>query len=122
MPSSAWQHRRRSGPRSATLPTPCGQGLHLRGNIEGFAQAASGHKWLEVHGLEHWTHFYTPYGVGLPQRFFDHFLRGLDNGWDAQSPVTLQVRHIDPGAKGSIPGRSVERAENAWPLERTEWT
>ena len=42
-----------------------GQGLHLRGNFEGFTLAASRHKWLEVHGLEHWTEFYTDYGVRL---------------------------------------------------------
>jgi predicted acyl esterase len=32
-----------------------GQGLHPRGNFEGFQRAASGQKWLEAHGLEHWT-------------------------------------------------------------------
>ncbi len=42
-----------------------GQGLHTRGSFEGFTRAASAHKWLEVHGLEHWTHFYTDYGVDL---------------------------------------------------------
>ena len=99
-----------------------GQGLHLRGNIESFTQAASDKKWLEVHGLEHWTHFYTPYGVDLQKRFFDHFLHGADNGWDEQPRVTLQVRHIDAGDKGSIAGRFVARTEKAWPLERTEWT
>ena len=30
-----------------------GQGLHLRGKIEGFLRAASTQKWLEVHGREH---------------------------------------------------------------------
>ena len=30
-----------------------GQGLHTRGNFEGFTQAAAPRKWLEVHGLEH---------------------------------------------------------------------
>jgi len=55
-----------------------GQGLHLRGNVEGFVRAASRQKWLEVHGLEHWTEFYTRYGVTLQRRFFDHFLKGLD--------------------------------------------
>lgn len=98
-----------------------GQGLHLRGNIEGFVQSASTQKWLEVHGLEHWTHFYTPYGVDLQKRFFDHFLRGADNGWDRQPPVTLQVRHIEPGSTGSVAGKFVERGEDAWPLDRTQW-
>jgi len=30
-----------------------GQGLHPRGNFEGFLRAASKDKWLEVHGIEH---------------------------------------------------------------------
>ena len=58
-----------------------GQGLHLRGNVEGFVRAASRQKWLELHGLEHWTHFYTDYGRLLQKRFFDYFLKGIDNGW-----------------------------------------
>ncbi len=91
-----------------------GQGLHPRGNIEAFTQAASHQKWLEVHGLEHWTHFYTDYGVGLQKRFFGHFLKGEDNGWDSQSRVHLNIRHTN--------GTFVERAENEWPLARTDWT
>ena len=72
-----------------------GQGLHLRGNFEGFVRAASTEKWLEVHGIEHWTHFYTDYGRALQKRFFDHFLKGEDNGWERQPRVLLQVRHRD---------------------------
>lgn len=91
-----------------------GQGLHPRGNFEGFLRAASERKWLEVHGIEHWTHFYTDYGRGLQQRFFDHVLKGADNGWDRQPPVQLQVRHPGEGF--------VQRTEAAWPIPRTCWT
>lgn len=98
-----------------------GQGLHLRGNMEGFTQASSENKWLEVHGLEHWTHYYTPYGVELQKRFFDHFLRGEDNGWDKEPRVKLQIRHIESGDVGSIRGKFVERSENEWPIARTQW-
>ena len=91
-----------------------GQGLHPRGNFEGYVRAASTQKWLEVHGLEHWTHFYTDYGVGLQKRFFGHFLKGEDTGWDAQPPVQLQVRHVD--------GTFSERGEEQWPPARTRWT
>ncbi|MGH9680812.1 MAG: CocE/NonD family hydrolase [Candidatus Acidiferrales bacterium] len=90
-----------------------GQGLHPRGNFEGFTRAASTQKWLEAHGIEHWTHFYTDYGRNLQKRFFDYFLKGEKNGWDRQPRVLLQVRHID---------RFEERAEKEWPLARTEWT
>jgi hypothetical protein len=91
-----------------------GQGLHTRGNFEGYTGAASKQKWLEVHGGSHWAPFYTDYGVKLQKRFFDHFLKGLDNGWDKQPRVQLQVRH--PGEK------FVLRHENEWPLARTKWT
>jgi predicted acyl esterase len=91
-----------------------GQGLHPRGNFEGFVRAASQQKWLECHGIEHWTHFYTDYGLSLQKRFFGHFLKGEDTGWDEQPRVLLQVRH--PGE------RFVERHENEWPLARTQWT
>ena len=91
-----------------------GQGLHPRGNFEGFMRAGAEQKWLEVHGIEHWTHFYTDYGVGLQKKFFGHFLKGEDTGWQRQPKVLLQVRH--PGE------RFVERRENEWPLARAEWT
>lgn len=90
-----------------------GQGLHPRGNVEAFTQAASTEKWLECHGLEHWTHYYTDYGVDLQRRFLDHFLKGVDNGWPDQPRVLLQVRHVD---------RFVERGEDDWPIPRTRWT
>jgi predicted acyl esterase len=91
-----------------------GQGLHPRGNFEGFARSSSRQKWLEVHGIEHWTHFYTRYGVALQKQFFGHFLKGQDTGWKRRPRVVLQVRH--PAE------RFVERAEAEWPLARTRWT
>jgi uncharacterized protein len=90
-----------------------GQGLHPRGNFEGFVRAASTQKWLECHGLEHWTHFYTDYGRELQRRFFDFHLNGEANGWGDQPKVQLQVRHID---------KFVERQESDWPLPSTHWT
>ena len=89
-----------------------GQGLHPRGNFEGFMRAASRDKWLEAHGIEHWTHFYTDYGVKLQKRFFAHFLKGADNGWDKQPRVQLQVRRLEG---------FVERHEGEWPIARTLW-
>jgi putative CocE/NonD family hydrolase len=72
-----------------------GAGLHLRGNVEAFVQAASKEKWLEIHGLEHWTHFYTNYGLDLQKRFFGHFLKGMANGWENEPRVQLNIRHVD---------------------------
>jgi uncharacterized protein len=91
-----------------------GMGLHPRGNFEGYMRAGSTQKWLEVHGDTHFTLFYHEYGQKLQKRFYDRFLKGLDNGWEKQPKVLLNVRH--PGEK------FVPRAENEWPLARTQWT
>ena len=68
----------------------------------------------EVHGFEHFAEFYTDYGVALQKRFFGHFLKGEDTGWDRQPPVHLNVRRVDGGFE--------LRAEQEWPLARTRWT
>jgi hypothetical protein len=90
-----------------------GQGLHTRGNFEGFMGAASKDKWLEAHGGAHWESFYTDYGIKLQKKFFGHFLKGEQTGWSEQPRVLLQVRHVDHFA---------ERHEAEWPLARTQWT
>lgn len=90
-----------------------GQGLHLRGNVEGFLNAGSQHKWLELHGLEHWTTYYTDFGRSIQLAFFDHFLKGVDNGWAERPRVELQVRHADGGFS--------QRFSEAWPLPETSW-
>ena len=91
-----------------------GMGLHTRGNFEGWLRAGSKQKWLEVHGDTHFTHFYSNYGEALQKRFFGHFLKGEDTGWDRQPKVSLNIRHPNE--------TFVLRGENSWPLERTQWT
>ena len=91
-----------------------GMGLHPRGNFEGWLRAGSRQKWLEVHGDTHFTHFYSSYGEELQKRFFGHFLKGEDTGWEKEPRVALNIRH--PGERFML------RAENEWPLARTQWT
>lgn len=91
-----------------------GHGLHLRGNVEAFTQSAATDKWLEIHGDAHWVDFYTDRGVALQKRFFSHYLKGEENGWEQTPRVLLRVRQAD--------GTFNDRSENEWPLARTDWT
>ena len=113
-------HRQRSADLSK-ITTPflsCanwgGQGIHPRGNFNGFTEAPAKQKWLEVHGDTHWSLFSSGYGVALQKRFFDYFLKGIENGWDKEPRVQLNIRY--PGEK------FVLRMENEWPIARTQWT
>jgi uncharacterized protein len=91
-----------------------GMGLHLRGNTEAFMRAASPHKKLRIHAGTHVHPFYSEDGRRDQLRFFDYWLKGIDNGVMDEPPVKLAIR------KG---GDAIEwRYEQEWPLKRTRWT
>jgi len=92
-----------------------GFGLHPRGNFEAFTQAAAQQKWLDGHPGRHEEWFYLKYGMDLQKRFFDHFLKGVDNGWDKEPRVWLNLRR-------PFKSEFELRKENEWPLEGTRWT
>lgn len=111
-------HARSGRPELIEVPTLSATNwahpLHTRGNFEAFAAIPGDQKWLEVHGLEHWTEFYTDRGIALQKRFFGHFLADRATGWDTQPNVQLNLRLVD--------GTFRQRAETSWPLARTSWT
>ena len=91
------RHARRTGRKVVTpflsAANWAGYGLHPRGNffLDAFTQAASSQKWLEGHPGRHEEWFYLEYGMNLQRRFFDHFLKGEENGWDSEPRVWLQI-------------------------------
>ena len=87
-----------------------GLGLHLRGNVTAFTEAASTEKWLEMHTDTHFASMYLPEAVELQRRFFDCFLKGETNGFRDEPRVLLTIR--DPRG----PRR---RKADAWPLPQT---
>jgi uncharacterized protein len=91
-----------------------GMALHLRGNTEAFMRAASKHKKLRIQAGTHVHPFYTEEGRRDQLRFFDYWLKGIDNGVMQEPPVKLAIRK----------GRDVIewRHEQEWPLARTQWT
>ena len=66
--------------------------LHTRGTLEGFKQIRSEQKWLEVHGRKKWEHYHRPESVAKQVRFFDHFLKGIDNDVPSWPRVEFEVR------------------------------
>ena len=65
-----WQRARAVDLSKVTTPfLSCanwgGQGIHPRGNFNGFIEAPSKQKWLEAHGDTHWSLFSSGYGLAL---------------------------------------------------------
>jgi putative CocE/NonD family hydrolase len=91
-----------------------GMALHLRGNTEAFMRAATPHNKLRIHAGTHVHPFYSEEGRRDQLRFFDYWLKGIQNGIMDEPPVKLAIR------KG---GDEIEwRYEHEWPLRRTQWT
>ena len=91
-----------------------GMALHLRGNTEAFMRSASKHKKLRMQAGTHVHPFYTEEGRHDQLRFFDYWLKGIDNGVMDEPPVKLAIRK----GRDEIEWRD----EHEWPLARTMWT
>ncbi|MFE7507202.1 CocE/NonD family hydrolase [Promicromonospora sp. NPDC057488] len=63
--------------------------LHTAGTFRAWRRMASDEKWLRVHNGQEWPDYYDEANVADLRRFFDHYLRGEDNGW----PETPRVRY-----------------------------
>jgi uncharacterized protein len=92
-----------------------GFALHGKGNIEGFQQVSSSHKWLQMHTGTFVKSFYGKEGVEDQKRFFDKFLKNVDNDMLSIPPIKLAIRH----GSGD---QYTWRYEHEWPLARTQWT
>jgi hypothetical protein len=86
-------------------------GLHSSGTLDAFRRLQSS-SWLRVHNTQEWPDYYEADHIEDLRRFFDHFLLGVDNGWDATPRVRLSV--LDPGGSDVV-----DRAESGWPIART---
>jgi uncharacterized protein len=92
-----------------------GLGLHLRGTIDGFVRIASREKWLRVQAGSYFATFFIPESVALQRRFFDRYLKGIENGWEEEPHVEVALR-----APGDTVARTIAGVE--WPLPATRWT
>lgn len=73
--------------------------VHSYGTFRGW-KALSGPKWLRVHNSHEWPDFYLPERVDELRRFFDRYLRDVDNGWENTPAVRYSV--LDPGGADTV--------------------
>lgn len=82
--------------------------VHTHGTFDAYRRL-TGKKWLRVHNTNEWLDFYTHQDDLL--KFFDHYLKGIDNDWEQTPKVRLSV--LNPGGQDVV-----DRIENEWPLKR----
>ncbi len=89
------------------------KGLHTRGTFEAFRRISSHDKWLYTHGGKKWERFYSEDGLAYQKKFFDHYLNGMNNGWQDTPRVRLEIRETRDEYQ--------VRFEKEFPLARTQY-
>ncbi|KAM0542634.1 hypothetical protein ACHAPJ_012713 [Fusarium lateritium] len=91
--------------------------LHSKGAFHTFRTAQSKEKWLRVHPYQEWYDQYRPEIVDDLQKYFDRYLKGVQNGWEKDTPpVRLSLIGFEEG--GGLIRTIRERPEREWPLLR----
>lgn len=85
------------------------------GQMESFRLIPSENKWYRLHYTNEWVDLYNKESLSDLERFYDHYLKGIDNGWEETPRVRMEIRN--PGEHSSA-----IRKEPDWPISRTEYT
>ena len=89
--------------------------VHTNGTFAAWRGIASKEKWLRVHNSQEWPDYYSEEGKQDLLRFFDHYLKGADNGWEDTPRIRLSV--LDPGGSDIV-----NRVEQEFPPARARET
>ena len=89
-------------------------GLHSRGSFEAYMRMSSEQKWLYTHGGNEWEVYYSSDALEWQKAFFDHFLKGEDNGFEQRSRVRLEARKTKEDYE--------VRYYDTWPPETARFT
>lgn len=113
-----WRARTRDLERIDVPALVCGSFsdhcLHSPGTFDAFGRIGSTQKWLYTHRGPKWSTYYSREVLAFQERFFDHFLKGAENGMPAVPRVRVEVR-ADAGTIVDV------RGEDDWPLPGTVW-
>jgi len=85
--------------------------LHTAGTFRAWRRMASTEKWLRIHNSQEWPDYYDEANVEDLRRFFDHFLKGVDNGWETTPTVRYSVLDLEGGDEVAVPADSFPPAD-----------
>lgn len=89
--------------------------FHLHGSIEAFRRSKSKRKWLRIHRDFEWPDMYTPENIDDLTRFFERYLKDVNNGWEMTPRVRMDVMDAYDFDYAH------NRPEEHFPLKRTQY-
>lgn len=80
--------------------------LHTAGTFRAWRRIASQDKWLRIHNTQEWPDYYDEANVEDLRRFFDHVVKGVDNGWETTPTVRYSILDLEGGDEVAVPADS----------------
>jgi predicted acyl esterase len=77
--------------------------LHTAGTFRAWRRMGSPDKWLRVHNSQEWPDYYEAANLEDVRRFFDHYLKGVDNGWEQTPRVRYSLLDLEGGDRVNLP-------------------
>lgn len=77
--------------------------LHCNGTFRAWRALGSKEKWLRIHTSQEWPDYYSDAGQAERLKFFDHYLKGIDNGWENTPVVQYSLMDMAGTHVNNIP-------------------
>ena len=77
--------------------------LHTAGTFRGWRRIASRDKWLRIHNSQEWPDYYDEENRDDLRRFFDRYLKGVDNGWEQTPRVRYSLLDLQGCDRLNVP-------------------
>ncbi len=77
--------------------------IHTPGTFRGWRRIASKDKWLRIHNTMEWPDYYEEPYLNDLLRFFDHVLKGVDNGWRDTPHVRYSLLDLEGHDRINLP-------------------
>ncbi|KAK5061392.1 hypothetical protein LTR84_007934 [Exophiala bonariae] len=90
--------------------------LHTVGSVRAFKEIDCDQKWLRFHPHQEWYEDYLHSSVDDLDRFFERYLKGKSNGWEATPKVRVSMYRY--GENYPV----YDQVEEDYPIPRTQYT
>ncbi|POS71820.1 hypothetical protein DHEL01_v209789 [Diaporthe helianthi] len=77
--------------------------LHTIGSFRGFEEIPHQAKWIAVHATQEWYDLYSKARTDDLHKFFDRYLKGIQNDWEKTPPVRLSILRYNKPAILDMP-------------------
>lgn len=110
-----WQDKKADGSK-IQIPVYCvasySNTLHTMGTFRQWRKLGTEEKWLRIHNTQEWPDYYSDAAQEDRQRFFDHYLKGIDNGWEKTPHVRYSLLDMEGDDRLNLPAEEFGYGEN----------